>query len=200
MYFFRNGHWQFVQKYIMHNTAYPKATGGTPIVSWIPNQIKAVIRAMEAVVAQLPEQAVRATCVEKIRTYKTLLNKQLQALNIEGYKPEEIYQLNKKQLTGCKRLTGTLNGSNHWTSRCYDLLLPQFLPTQQRCSKAAWFHPMATRPYNGFEKPICNPDSPPYTVLLQLTTPTPMLHDTPTNDSRAQYYFNWYSCGIHPWI
>ena len=81
----------------MHNTAYPKATGGTPIVSWIPNQIKAVIRAMEAVVAQLPEQdATRATCVEKIRTYKTLLNKQLQALNIEGYKPEEIYQLNKK--------------------------------------------------------------------------------------------------------
>jgi indoleamine 2,3-dioxygenase len=97
VYFFRNGHWQFVQKYIMHNTAYPKATGGTPIVSWIPNQIKAVIRAMEAVVAQLPEQdATRATCVEKIRTYKTLLNKQLQALNIEEYKPEEIYQLNKK--------------------------------------------------------------------------------------------------------
>ena len=30
IYAFRNGHWQFVQKYIMQNTAYPKATGGTP--------------------------------------------------------------------------------------------------------------------------------------------------------------------------
>ena len=47
IYLFRNGHWQFVQKYIMQNTAYPKATGGTPITSWIPNQIKAVLSAMK---------------------------------------------------------------------------------------------------------------------------------------------------------
>ena len=42
IYLFRNGHWQFVQKYIMQNTVYPKATGGTPIISWIPNQLNAV--------------------------------------------------------------------------------------------------------------------------------------------------------------
>ena len=39
IYKFRNGHWQFVQKYIVANTKYAKATGGTPIFSWIPNQI-----------------------------------------------------------------------------------------------------------------------------------------------------------------
>ena len=43
IYYFRNGHWQFVQKYIMANTKYAKATGGTPIISWIPNQITAVL-------------------------------------------------------------------------------------------------------------------------------------------------------------
>ena len=58
IYLFRNvRHWQFVQKYIMQNTAYPKATGGTPITSWIPNQIKAVLKAMHvlaAVLAKVP--------------------------------------------------------------------------------------------------------------------------------------------------
>ena len=46
---FRNGHWQFVQKYIMANTVYPKATGGTPIISWIPNQITSVLNIMTEV-------------------------------------------------------------------------------------------------------------------------------------------------------
>lgn len=47
IYDFRNGHWQFVQKYIMKNTTYPIATGGTPILSWIPNQIGATLEAMK---------------------------------------------------------------------------------------------------------------------------------------------------------
>ena len=44
IYFFRNGHWQFVQKYIMENTNYKNATGGTPITSWLINQIEAVLK------------------------------------------------------------------------------------------------------------------------------------------------------------
>ena len=43
VYLFRNGHWQFVQKYIMSNTKYAFATGGTPITSWLINQIEAVL-------------------------------------------------------------------------------------------------------------------------------------------------------------
>lgn len=39
IYHFRNGHWQFVQKYIMVNTDHPVATGGTPVIYWLPNQI-----------------------------------------------------------------------------------------------------------------------------------------------------------------
>jgi len=43
IYLFRNGHWQFVQRYIMANTKYATATGGTPITSWLPNQIDACL-------------------------------------------------------------------------------------------------------------------------------------------------------------
>ena len=43
VYLFRNGHWQFVQKYIMENTRYAFATGGTPITTWLINQIEAVL-------------------------------------------------------------------------------------------------------------------------------------------------------------
>ena len=53
IYKFRNGHWQFVQKYIMANTKYAKATGGTPIISWIPNQIKSVLSYIEVILNEL---------------------------------------------------------------------------------------------------------------------------------------------------
>lgn len=56
IYNFRNGHWQFVQKYIMAQTKYPKATGGTGIISWLPNQIKATIEAMESVLIRSEEK------------------------------------------------------------------------------------------------------------------------------------------------
>ena len=42
--------WQFVQKYIMFNTKYAKATGGTPIISWLPNQMKAVMKEMDSII------------------------------------------------------------------------------------------------------------------------------------------------------
>ena len=57
IYYFRNGHWQFVQKYIMANTKYAKATGGTPIISWIPNQITAVLNYMDDVIGLLPQNS-----------------------------------------------------------------------------------------------------------------------------------------------
>jgi indoleamine 2,3-dioxygenase len=49
IYAFRFGHWQFVQKYIMANTKYPVATGGTPITSWLPNQIKACLNYLDEI-------------------------------------------------------------------------------------------------------------------------------------------------------
>ena len=36
-----------VKKYIIDNTKYPKATGGTPITTWLPNQIGACLENCE---------------------------------------------------------------------------------------------------------------------------------------------------------
>lgn len=50
---FRNGHWMFVQKYIMANTKYNVATGGTPLTTWIPNQILAVLNYMKIILSKI---------------------------------------------------------------------------------------------------------------------------------------------------
>lgn len=56
VYNFRNGHWMFVQKYIMENTKYNVATGGTPITTWIPNQIEAVLEYMRVILEKISLQ------------------------------------------------------------------------------------------------------------------------------------------------
>ena len=96
IYLFRNGHWQFVQKYIMQNTAYPKATGGTPITSWIPNQIKAVLSAMKDL-----SKAMRSTPEFSIEEWQEgydkkvkLLNRQLEIVAVEAFDPEAVFKLN----------------------------------------------------------------------------------------------------------
>lgn len=41
---FRNRHWQFTKEYILKHTTHPVATGGSPIVTWLPNQLAAVLK------------------------------------------------------------------------------------------------------------------------------------------------------------
>ena len=99
IYLFRNGHWQFVQKYIMKNTAYPRATGGTPIISWIPNQIKAVFSSMEHSYNSLPVSFIETqmkSWSENFENKKSLLNKQLEILSKENYDANKVLSLNKK--------------------------------------------------------------------------------------------------------
>tara|TARA_B100001093_G_C26859313_1_gene1029132 strand:- start:1352 stop:2740 length:1389 start_codon:yes stop_codon:yes gene_type:complete len=97
IYLFRNGHWQFVQKYIMSNTAYPKATGGTPITSWIPNQIKAVLGAMTTV-DQLTEEGAHGFDKNQWKSgfekKVQLINKQLEIVQVPSFNPEDVFKLN----------------------------------------------------------------------------------------------------------
>lgn len=44
---FRAGHWQFTKAYIIDNSKHPVATGGTPITTWLPNQLGATMQAMQ---------------------------------------------------------------------------------------------------------------------------------------------------------
>ena len=46
---FRDRHWRFTKEYIIRFTDHPVATGGSPIITWLPNQLKAVMDQMVAV-------------------------------------------------------------------------------------------------------------------------------------------------------
>ncbi|KAK3988638.1 hypothetical protein QBC44DRAFT_343136 [Cladorrhinum sp. PSN332] len=46
---FRWRHWCFAREYILKQTSHPTATGGSPIVTWLPNQLGAVLDEMERV-------------------------------------------------------------------------------------------------------------------------------------------------------
>jgi len=105
IYHFRNGHWQFVQKYIMSNTRYSQATGGTPITSWIPNQLSAVLNQMAEVIdfsEQVGPCRLESTqlLTERNRnlldTKKKLLEGQLALLHRGDFTPDSVYALNQE--------------------------------------------------------------------------------------------------------
>ena len=43
---FRNRHWSFTKEYIIKRSTHPVATGGSPITTWLPNQLGAVLKVM----------------------------------------------------------------------------------------------------------------------------------------------------------
>jgi indoleamine 2,3-dioxygenase len=105
IYHFRNGHWQFVQKYIMANTPYAKATGGTPITSWLPNQLKAVMQQMQDVldvIASLQVEMDEATSLIVSSNQTTLshkqklLEEQLAMVAGDQFSAEKVFDLNEK--------------------------------------------------------------------------------------------------------
>ena len=50
---FRRKHWNLTKKYIIENTSHPVATGGTPITTWLPNQLGATLETMEDLITSL---------------------------------------------------------------------------------------------------------------------------------------------------
>ncbi|KAI1765484.1 indoleamine 2,3-dioxygenase family protein [Hypoxylon sp. FL1150] len=50
---FRWRHWCFAREYILKQTSHPTATGGSPIVTWLPNQLQAVMEEMVNVSKQI---------------------------------------------------------------------------------------------------------------------------------------------------
>lgn len=100
IYRFRNGHWQFVQKYIMSNTAYPVATGGTPIISWIPNQIEATLMSMKNVLDRLnkyeSDDLIYLQIKEQYPNKMGLLASQINELKNQKYDVDLIYECNKQ--------------------------------------------------------------------------------------------------------
>ncbi|KAL1864782.1 hypothetical protein VTK73DRAFT_5661 [Phialemonium thermophilum] len=54
---FRWRHWCFAREYILKMTNHPTATGGSPIVTWLPNQLQAVLEEMDRLYASWEEEA-----------------------------------------------------------------------------------------------------------------------------------------------
>ena len=82
---------------------YPKATGGTPIISWIPNQITSVLNIMTEVFDSISNDTSlfsKTEFGEVLDKKKTLLKKQLQLLHGDNYDAEEVFSLNKKMDLG----------------------------------------------------------------------------------------------------
>jgi indoleamine 2,3-dioxygenase len=93
---FRNGHWQFVQRYIMMNTKYNVATGGTPINTWIPNQIEATLKTMKNVLLLMNKyiypKDVNDSCLLNLEIYS---KKELDWNNKVKMLVEQIEELKK---------------------------------------------------------------------------------------------------------
>ena len=104
VYLFRNGHWQFVQKYIMSNTRYAFATGGTPITTWLINQIEAVLEYERVIIEYLEsnfKDALRKneiwlTLTSDYNKKRSLLIDQVNELRKIDYNIDFVYMKNSE--------------------------------------------------------------------------------------------------------
>jgi indoleamine 2,3-dioxygenase len=104
VYLFRNGHWQFVQKYIMSNTKYAFATGGTPITTWLINQIEAVLKYEQVIIEHLQtnfmdilkENELWLTLSSSFNKKMELLMEQVNELKKIDYNIELVYMKNSE--------------------------------------------------------------------------------------------------------
>lgn len=104
VYLFRNGHWQFVQKYIMSNTKYAFATGGTPITTWLINQIEAVLEYERVIIeylqanycAQLSDNKLWLNLSNSYNKKRGLLVEQVNELRKIDYNIEFVYTKNSE--------------------------------------------------------------------------------------------------------
>jgi indoleamine 2,3-dioxygenase len=98
IYLFRNGHWQFVQKYIMENTDYPVATGGTPITTWLINQIESVLEFERVIIKRINEIGgnIENKLIDDFPSKIKLLEEQTEELNKLNYNIQLIYTKNKE--------------------------------------------------------------------------------------------------------
>ena len=107
IYQFRNGHWQFVQRYILEQTRYPRATGGTPITTWLPNQISSCLDYLGDLIELVSDHAdslgpdarsVYEDVLSHQPTRRQILDDQLEELRKASYDAARVFELNKDQL------------------------------------------------------------------------------------------------------
>jgi indoleamine 2,3-dioxygenase len=85
---FRNRHWNFAKEYIIKRTAYPKATGGSPMATWLPNQLSLVLQKIQESCSRLEEMNVSKQDRETIQVIKERADAQYRVLkkDVETFK------------------------------------------------------------------------------------------------------------------
>ncbi|KAI1109275.1 indoleamine 2,3-dioxygenase-like protein [Nemania sp. NC0429] len=80
---FRWRHWCFAREYILKQTSHPTATGGSPIVTWLPNQLQAVMEEMVEIYGTVEGQSGPTDLGEQCRDIMDLVNRQHETLRKE---------------------------------------------------------------------------------------------------------------------
>jgi indoleamine 2,3-dioxygenase len=91
---FRQRHWNFTKEYIMKYSDHPVATGGSPIVTWLPNQLSSVMDLLCAVgetvnAAELDAEHadIYKRLMDTATTQNKILKREVEALRVKY--PEE---------------------------------------------------------------------------------------------------------------
>ena len=77
---FRKKHWNLTKKYIIESTKHPVATGGTPITTWLPNQLGATLEYMDEVVKAIDSSLVSDNDREFFDTIQIELSDHIQTI------------------------------------------------------------------------------------------------------------------------
>ena len=80
---FRKKHWNLTKKYIIENTKHPVATGGTPITTWLPNQLGATLEYMKDCVDVLDNKDNLESDLEFFINIKLELSDHIQSITDE---------------------------------------------------------------------------------------------------------------------
>ncbi len=88
---FRNRHWNFTKEYIIKRTQHPVATGGSPIVTWLPNQLGATLLAMEDIAKLIDTTTLNAEDLAYYNSIKSRIDGQYNVLNREVAKLKTQY-------------------------------------------------------------------------------------------------------------
>lgn len=80
---FRWRHWCFAREYILKQTSHPTATGGSPIVTWLPNQLQAVLGDMMDLYERMGGDQVGGGLGEECKDIMELVRRQDETLKKE---------------------------------------------------------------------------------------------------------------------
>ncbi|PJF18793.1 hypothetical protein PSACC_01405 [Paramicrosporidium saccamoebae] len=78
---FRQRHWNFAKEYIIKHTEHPVATGGSPILTWLPNQLSTVLTIMDETASQIKAKSpLLDKTLGRMLNQKNILNREVQKL------------------------------------------------------------------------------------------------------------------------